>query len=175
MSERIEILISGFGGQGVVKAGRITGEASVLQGLFTTMLVSHGTETRGGYVRTQVVLSDEEIDSPVLESPAVFCALSGAAYQRFFRSVTQGLIVYDPAYVQPDLGSGIRHLALPARDLAVSRLGGELFANMIVYGKLIALLDGKISKENARQALRSVLTRKTEENLNAFEIGFAYR
>ena len=175
MSERIEILISGFGGQGVVKAGQITGKASVLQGLFTTMLVSHGTETRGGYVRTQVVLSDEEIDSPVLESPAIFCALSKAAYQRFFRSVDQGLIVYDPAYVQPDLGSGIRHLALPARDLAVSQLGGELFANMIVYGKLIALLDGKISKENARQALRSVMTRKTEENLKAFEIGFAYR
>jgi len=174
MPERIEILISGFGGQGVVKTGRITGAASVLQGFFTTMLVSHGTETRGGHVRAQVVLSDEEIDSPVLESPTFFCALSGAAYQRFFRSVIQGLIIYDPAYVTPDPGSGLRHLALPARDLAVSRLGGHLFANMIVYGRLVALLDGRISKENARAALRSVLTRKTGENLQAFEIGFAY-
>jgi 2-oxoglutarate ferredoxin oxidoreductase subunit gamma len=174
MSERIEILISGFGGQGIVKTGQITGTASVLEGFFTTMLVSHGTETRGGYVRTQVVISDEEIDSPILENPAIFCALSKAAYNRFYRTVDTGLIIYDPAYVEIDVDKKARHLSLPARDLAVSRLGSEIFANMIVFGKLIALLDGKISKENALAALRSVMHKKTEENCKAFEIGYAY-
>jgi len=56
MSKRTEVLVSGFGGQGVVRIGQILGVSSVLEGLFTTMLVSHGTETRGGYVRTQIVI-----------------------------------------------------------------------------------------------------------------------
>jgi len=174
MSERIEILISGFGGQGVVKTGQITGTASILEGFFTTMLVSHGTETRGGYVRTQIVISNEEIDSPILESPTVFCALSKAAYNRFYQTVSTGLIIYDPAYVEVASDKKTKHLMLPARDLAVSQLGSELFANMIVFGNLIATLGGKISKDNALAALRSIMHKKTEENCKAFEIGYAY-
>ena len=79
MAKRVEILVSGFGGQGVVRVGQILSTAAVNSGLHTTMLVSHGTETRGGYVRSQVVISDEQIDSPVIEDPDFFCALSKAA------------------------------------------------------------------------------------------------
>src|SRR6185369_877723 len=83
MPERIEILISGYGGQGVVRVGQILGQAAVNQGLFTTMLISHGTETRGGYVRSQVVISDQFIDSPVVERPDYFLAFSAIAYGMF--------------------------------------------------------------------------------------------
>jgi 2-oxoglutarate ferredoxin oxidoreductase subunit gamma len=69
---RVEILISGFGGQGVVKLGQILATAAVHAGRHATMLVSHGTETRGGYVRSQVVMADEAIDSPVVERPDFF-------------------------------------------------------------------------------------------------------
>jgi hypothetical protein len=76
MSDRIEIVASGFGGQGVVRLGQILGEAAVKQGLHVTMLKSHGTEMRGGYVRSQVVLSKDLIDSPMCETPDYFIALS---------------------------------------------------------------------------------------------------
>src|SRR5665647_414016 len=99
MSKRTEVLVSGFGGQGVVRIGQILGVSSVLEGLFTTMLVSHGTETRGGYVRTQIVISDELVDSPVVEEPTIFCALSKAAYNKFYKMVDTGIIIYDPAYI----------------------------------------------------------------------------
>ena len=83
MKDRIEIVASGFGGQGVVRLGQILGEAAVKQGLHVTMLKSHGTEMRGGYVRSQVVFSPKIIDSPMCESPDYFVALSVAAYNRF--------------------------------------------------------------------------------------------
>jgi 2-oxoglutarate ferredoxin oxidoreductase subunit gamma len=100
---RREVLISGFGGQGVVTAGRALGLAAVRSDLAATMLVSHGTETRGGYVRSQVVISVAEIDSPVIESPDILCALSQAAWLRFSPMVVDGIALYDPDLVDPDL------------------------------------------------------------------------
>lgn len=170
---RTEILISGFGGQGVVRIGQTIGLAAVLSDLQTTMLVSHGTETRGGYVRTQVVLSDETVDSPVVESPDIFCAMSKAAYERFYRMADEsGLIIYDSAYVEPDLTAAARQIAVPARDLSANKFGKELFANMILYGYMIRILNGKIRKEQAIEALKQRIPRALEENLKAFELGF---
>ncbi len=172
MSERFEVLVSGFGGQGVVRIGQILGLASVKEGLHTTMLVSHGTETRGGYVRTQIVMSKEIIDSPVVEKPDIFCAMSKAAYDRFYKMSQGGLILYDPGYVTPDTGIESVQLPIKARDLAVKNLGNELFANMIVYGRLIKLLEGRISREHAVSALLERIPRFVEENRKAFDIGF---
>lgn len=174
MSKRTEILVSGFGGQGVVRIGQILGLSSVLEGLFTTMLVSHGTETRGGYVRTQVVISDEAVDSPVVEEPTIFCALSKAAYNKFYKMVNNGVIIYDPAYVEPDDNINIKQIPIPARDLAVKRFGNDIFANMIVYGKIIKFLDGKIQKEHAIEALKQRIPRMIDENIIAFDIGYSF-
>jgi 2-oxoglutarate ferredoxin oxidoreductase subunit gamma len=89
MKERLEIVASGFGGQGVVRLGQVLGEAAVKQGLHVTMLKSHGTEMRGGYVRSQVVLSEDIIDSPMCENPDVLVTLSSAAYERFKGTVPE--------------------------------------------------------------------------------------
>ncbi|MBA7646945.1 hypothetical protein ES703_54713 [subsurface metagenome] len=97
MKKRQEILASGFGGQGVVRLGQIVGMAAMRQGFRVTMLKSHGTEQRGGYVRAQVVISPDEIDSPLVENPDFFCAFSSAAYKQFSHLVQAGTILYDPA------------------------------------------------------------------------------
>lgn len=170
---RTEVLISGFGGQGVVRIGQTLGLAAVLSDLHTTMLVSHGTETRGGYVRTQVVISDEQIDSPVIESLDYFCAMSNAAYQRFRHMMDQGTLIYDPGFVTPDESLGCKQTAVPARNLSAEHFGKELFANMIMYGYIIRRLNGKISKEQAIEALKQRIPRSLEENIKAFELGYA--
>lgn len=172
MLKRTEILISGFGGQGVVRTGQILGLAAVYQDLRATMLVSHGTETRGGYVRSQVVLSGEPVDSPVVEAPDIFCALSKAAYGRFYKMVTTGVILYDPAYVEPQGDATAIHIPVLARDVAVSRLGNELFANMVVLGQLIKQLDGIISREKVLRAMAVRIPRFLDKNIAAFELGF---
>lgn len=173
---RKEILISGFGGQGVVRIGQTLGLAGVKAGLNATMLKSHGTETRGGYVRTQVVLSQDRIDSMSTEHPNIFVAMSKAAYQRFYKLSGKGnVIYYDPAYVEPGSDTEAEQIAVPARDLAMKHFGKELFANMIIYGKIIDSLDGLIPVEDAKDALKEIIPRAIEENLEAFDLGYGIR
>ena len=97
--QRTEILISGFGGQGVVRMGQIIGLCAIHQGQKVTMLKSHGTETRGGYVRTQIVISPDYVDSPVVERADVFVAFSAPAYKKFY-DLAQGMVLYDPELVE---------------------------------------------------------------------------
>ena len=95
---RTEILISGFGGQGVIRMGQILGLCAINQGHRVTMLKSHGVEVRGGYVRAQVVISPEYVDSPVVENADVFVAFSAPAYKQFY-DCCRGTILYDPEMV----------------------------------------------------------------------------
>ncbi|MDR1658599.1 MAG: 2-oxoacid:acceptor oxidoreductase family protein [Deltaproteobacteria bacterium] len=164
MAVRKEALFSGFGGQGVVLAGRSLGLAAVIGGLEATMLVNHGTETRGGYVRSQVVISDEEIDSPLVERPDILLALSQAAYNRFKPLAAQGLTLFDPDLVRPGEFPG-REAPLMTRKLALE-LGSELAANMVALGKVLKLL-GLVPLEAARQAIRELSKRGLEINLAA--------
>ena len=173
---RVEILISGFGGQGVIRIGQILGLAGVKSGLRATMLKSHGTETRGGYVRAQVVLSDSVIDSMNTENPDIFVAMSKAAYDRFYHlSGENGIIVYDPAYVMQLQGTPAEQRPVAARDLAVEKVGKELFANVIILGYIIRKLDGLIDYDSAVSALTEIMPRAHEENRKAFDIGYSFQ
>jgi 2-oxoglutarate ferredoxin oxidoreductase subunit gamma len=171
MSYRLEVLVSGFGGQGVVRLGQILANASVNEGLYTTMLVSHGTETRGGYVRAQVVISDEPVDSPVCENPDFMIALSKAAYNQFKHLVSQGAIIYDPHYVDVDSKLTCQQIPLPARDIALEKLGREVYANVIALGFVTHLMEKNLSKENVLAVMLERIPKMPEENKKAFEIG----
>jgi 2-oxoglutarate ferredoxin oxidoreductase subunit gamma len=175
VKNRIEILASGFGGQGVVRLGQIVGEAGVKQGLHVTMLKSHGTEMRGGYVRSQVVLSREIVDSPMCETPDYFIALSSAAYNRFKDTVADGgLIIYDPAFVDKiDYTLKCTQKEFPAKQLALDHFESPLFANSLALGliaNVVEILDRRIVLES----LLAVIPKFHDRNRQAFEIGFEY-
>ena len=166
---RTEILISGFGGQGVVRMGQILGLCAIKQGHRVTMLKSHGTETRGGYVRAQLVISPDYVDSPVVEHADVFVAFSAPAYKRFF-DTCRGKIVYDPEMVTETWADAPdRHVAVPATQLAKERFNNVLFANMIMLGALTRLagLDYQAMKET----MLEVIPRFREQNLAALDVG----
>lgn len=171
MKERIEILASGFGGQGVVRLGQVMGMAAVRQGFRVTMLKSHGTEQRGGYVRAQVVISKEEIDSPLVEDPDFFCAFSMAAYNQFGHLVKDGVILYDPAFVQVDESKRVRQVPIAANDVAVEKLGRAIYANTIMIGALTKAL-GILDKEVVLSTVLDVIPKFKDENRRAFEIGY---
>lgn len=174
MSERIEILVSGYGGQGVVRVGQVLGQAAVNQGLFTTMLISHGTETRGGYVRSQVVISDEFIDSPVVERPDIFCAFSAVAYGMFKGLCgPESLILHNPELVVADLELPAQHWGIRAEAQAGQELGNAVFANIIFLGALSSRLK-LLSAASIITALQQRLpSRFHQQNLKAFELGRA--
>jgi 2-oxoglutarate ferredoxin oxidoreductase subunit gamma len=172
MAKRFEILVSGYGGQGVVKIGQILGQSAVYQGLFTTMLISHGTETRGGYVRSQVVISDEFIASPVVEQPDFFCALSPIAYGMFKGLCNKdSLILHNPTLVAGDRNLSAQHREINAEAMAESELGSPVFANIIFLGALSSRLT-QVSPDNVIRAIVDRLPeRSVEKNLQAFELG----
>ncbi|MBI4831379.1 MAG: 2-oxoacid:acceptor oxidoreductase family protein [Candidatus Lindowbacteria bacterium] len=175
MKERTEILASGFGGQGVVRLGQIIGEAGVRQGLHVTMLKSHGTEMRGGYVRSQVVLSKEVIDSPICEIPDCFIALSSAAYNQFKRLMTEeGMILYDPAFVDAiDPQMKCAQKAVPANELSVKNFDSPLFANSVVMGAVAKIVD-ILDKDIVLESILRVMPKFHDENRRAFQIGYDY-
>lgn len=172
MGKRMEVLISGFGGQGVVRLGQILSQVSVNENLYTTMLVSHGTETRGGYVRAQVVVSDQPVDSPVCENPDFLVAMSKAAYTKFNPLVDRGVIIYEPYYVEADNNLPCRQIAVNARDTAINELGREIYANVIVLGYLTKFLEGTLSKNEVLKVMLEKIPKFHEENKRAFELGY---
>ena len=167
---RTEILISGFGGQGVIRMAQILGLCAINQGHRVTMLKSHGTETRGGYVRAQLVIAPEYVDSPVVENADVFVAFSAPAYKKFY-DLCRGKILYDPEMVvevRPDAPD--RHVEVPATALAKEHLGNVLFANMIMLGALTRLAG--MDFEAMKQAMLAVIPRFHAENLKALDLGY---
>lgn len=176
MKDRVEIVASGFGGQGVVRLGQIIGECGVKQGLHVAMLKSHGTEMRGGYVRSQVVLSEKIIDSPMCESPDYFIALSLAAYNRFRDTVPDtGIIIYDPAFVdEVDSNLKCRQIPFPAKDLSMKNFNNALFANSLVLGFCAQIMDG-LDKAVMLESLLQVIPKFHDRNKEAFELGYNYK
>jgi len=176
MKARVEIVASGFGGQGVVRLGQILGEAAVKQGLHVTMLKSHGTEMRGGYVRSQVVLSPDVIDSPMCENPDYLVALSSSAYDRFKGTVADhGVIIYDPAFVEnvDTVNLSCSQKSFPAKDLAMKHFGRPIFANSIVLGAMAKLID-TLDKDKIMESLLELVPRHHDENREAFGVGYRF-
>jgi 2-oxoglutarate ferredoxin oxidoreductase subunit gamma len=176
MKDRLEIVASGFGGQGVVRLGQVLGEAAVKEGLRVTMLKSQGTEMRGGYVRSQVVLSKKPIDSPMCETPDFFIALSLAAYNRFKDTVPDhGVIIYDPAFVEKiDQGLACPQRELPAKQLAIDNFGNVIFSNSIALGAMAKLLEKDIKKQTVLESMLAIIPKFHQENKDAFQIGYDY-
>src|SRR5688572_6372280 len=166
--DRTEILISGFGGQGVVRMGQILGLCAIKQGHRVTMLKSHGTETRGGYVRAQIVIAPEYVDSPVVEHADVFVAFSQPAYKKFYEYCS-GAILYDPEMVEDVRadapGEPVYHLSVAATQLSKERFNNVLFANMVMLGALTRVAG--LDYEAMRKAMIEVIPRFHAQNLEA--------
>lgn len=170
IKKRTEILISGFGGQGVVRMGQIIGLCAIHQGYKVTMLKSHGTETRGGYVRAQVVISPNYVDSPVVENADIFVAFSEPAYKKFY-DLARGKILYDPEMVKTVRDDAPqRHVAISATMLSKQYFNNPLFTNMIMLGAMTRIAEMNI--ETMRKAMLEVIPRFHGQNLKALDLGY---
>jgi 2-oxoglutarate ferredoxin oxidoreductase subunit gamma len=131
-----EIRICGFGGQGIILAGVVLGEAATRAGFQAVQTQSYGPESRGGAARAEVVLSSETIDYPRVSRPDVVVALSQAGYDRFGRDVADdGFVLVDEALVEAE---GVR--SVPFTTTA-EEVGRKIVANIVMVGYLGALID----------------------------------
>lgn len=171
---RTEVRIAGFGGQGVVLAGRIVGQAAALYDKgFATLSQSYGPEARGGSCTAEVVVSSDSISYPYLVKPNVVVVLSQDAYNKYGRELPEGtMLVVDSDLVKPD--NGHFPLSIPANRLAREKLGRVVLANIIMLGFLAAVTEIVSVEALRRSILASVPKGTGESNMKAFDLGYRY-
>jgi len=171
-----EIRIAGFGGQGVVLAGMVIGNAATLHdGKFVTLTQSFGPEARGTTCSVQLIVSDEPVLYPYLTKPDILVVMSQDANQRYGTDLKpDGLLLFEQDLIQPTrLNHGTRSFGIPATRFA-EELGRKLVLNMVMVG-FVTAMTGLASPEAMRKAIRSSVPRGTEPlNLAAFEKGHEY-
>ena len=166
---RIEVLFGGQGGQGIKLAGTLLGQACALAGHQVASSASYGPEARGTFIRSEVVVSDEQITYPRTLAPHFFVALSQEAYDRLHQDVaTDGVVLFDPEAVTPSPDAPQRHCPIPALS-AAAEMGRPGAANMVMLGALLAL-SGLVDLKTLKQTL-SESSRAANER--ALERGFA--
>jgi 2-oxoglutarate ferredoxin oxidoreductase subunit gamma len=158
-----DVFISGFGGQGILLAGQLLAEAGMEKGLNVTFFPSYGVEMRGGTARCTVVLSSEEIGSPIVDNPRCIIAMNQPSLLRFQDVVTdEGLLIVNSSLAKMEDVSrnGIAVKAVPISELAIE-LGNARLANMVALGAF-AQLSGAISPEEVAGALDAVISERNK-------------
>jgi 2-oxoglutarate ferredoxin oxidoreductase subunit gamma len=165
---RTEIRVAGFGGQGVVLAGRLLGEAAILDGKRAVQTQSYGPESRGGAARSEVVVSDEEIDYPKVIKADILVALSQTAFDKFRDAVKDdGKIIVDSDLVKAG-SDAVR--SVPFTKTA-DELGKRMVANSVMLGYLVAS-TGVMATASMEATIREKVPKHTTEiNLEAFAKG----
>lgn len=137
----IKIVLAGFGGQGVLFAGKLIANTALIEDREVSWLPSYGPEMRGGTANCSVTLSDEPIGSPLITAPDALVAMNQPSLDKFVHAVEPGgVVLADTTLVAtlPDpgeLAEGVRVLAVPASTMAEEG-GLKGLANIILVGKL---------------------------------------
>jgi len=171
---RREIIITGFGGQGIVLAGRILGQAAALgDHRQSTLVQAYGPEARGGACSAQVITSDESIHYPYVRHPDILVCMSQAGFDKFIGQIKKhGVLLIDYDLVQPR-GIKTNFFSIPSTRMAED-LGRKMMANIIMLGFFTAV-TGTVSVDAVRKAVVESVPKGTEEmNTTAFNKGCDY-
>ena len=141
-----EIIFAGFGGQGVILAGKILALAGMSEDKYVSHIPSYGAEMRGGTANCSVIVSDDEVASPVIEKPDVVVALNKPSMTKFEPMIKEGgLLIYNSSLIDSKPSrKDIKSIALPANELA-EKCNNARGANMVVLGCLAKVIPGMIS------------------------------
>jgi len=171
MVGRLEIRLAGSGGQGLILAGMILAEAvGIYEGKFVTQTQSYGPEARGGASKSEVVISDQEIDYPQAVKPDILLCMSQAACDTYIFDVKPGGTLIVDASLVHHLPT-TRALALPFTKIAREEIGREMMANIVALGAL-AQLTGIVSRESLEKALLARVPKGTGDmNKKALQAG----
>jgi 2-oxoglutarate ferredoxin oxidoreductase subunit gamma len=173
MREIKQIRLSGFGGQGVVLAGMLLGEAGVIDGRIVAGSNSYGAQARGSGCQSEIVLSEGPIDFPHLTTADILIAMSQGAYQLYYEDVKElsGLILYDQGQVIPKEGLKVRQVGIPATQSALGELKNRQVANIVFLGALIEITK-IVSPRAMRKAIGTHVSERFKDlNLKALQLG----
>lgn len=170
------LIIAGFGGQGVLFLGTTLAEAALIEGKNTTWMPSYGAEMRGGSANCYVIISDDEIPSPIFDEADYGVFLSKAAINKFEKSVTKGgtIIANSSMTGERAKRDDVNYILEPLSDI-VAHSKDKALLNIMALGLLIAK-TGVLTKESVIKALEKISSSKKPEflkfNLESFEAGY---
>jgi 2-oxoglutarate ferredoxin oxidoreductase subunit gamma len=178
MSDRFEIRLAGSGGQGVILAAVIIGQAAALkeEGLNSVQTQAYGPEARGGASKSEVVIARGEIDYPKAANPNLQVILTKHAFDEYEHdTVPGGTVILDDFFVRekPDIDAEIYSLPIvrTARDV----IGREIVTNMVALGAAARVLEAKglVRPESIKATILENVPKGTEElNSKAFDEGY---
>lgn len=171
-----QILIAGFGGQGILFAGKFLANKGLLEGRQLSWLPSYGPEMRGGTANCSVVLSDEPVGSPIVNKPDVLIVMNLPSLDKYEDAVVPGGTIFvDSTLIGRKVARTDVHVFyLPATQMAQQN-GIPTLANMIIVGKVLKECDFT-GFDNIEDAVRTVVSAKHADlfdvNLKALKLGY---
>jgi 2-oxoisovalerate ferredoxin oxidoreductase beta subunit len=167
-----ELILAGFGGQGVLLLGQLLAKSSMLEGKFVSWLPSYGPEMRGGTANCHVIVTNHRIGSAVVTSPTLLVAMNQPSLEKFASKVRDGgMLLYDSSFVRDvNIPDHVTAIPIPFSDIA-NKLGNAKVANVVAAGAIIALTG--ITEPESLKKLINALPKKAliEANLKALEAG----
>ena len=172
------ILIAGFGGQGILFSGKFLAYEGLLEGKEVSWLPSYGPEMRGGTANCSIILSDKKVGSPIVNEPDILIAMNAPSLDKYEpATVSGGKIFVDSSLIEKKVEKkDVEAYYIPATKLALdNNLKG--LANMIMLGLMIKHTD-VMPFENVERTLKKVIPAKKADmlalNLKAIELGYNY-
>lgn len=178
MTKTTKILIAGFGGQGILFAGKALAYTGLKAGKEVSWLPSYGPEMRGGTANCSVTISDTPIGSPIVDKPDVLVAMNLPSLEKYYNETEKdGYVIYDSSLISKEgLRDDIITVGIPATKLA-SDNGLEGLANMIIMGKVIKETN-VLTLDQVKNSLAQMVPAKKAEllanNIKAIELGYNY-
>jgi 2-oxoglutarate ferredoxin oxidoreductase subunit gamma len=168
---KTKLLVAGHGGQGVLLLSDYIAYAAMLEGKHVAYTPSYGPETRGGKAKCYVVISDEEVDNPIVEEPDVEIIMNQPSMEFLNYLRPNGLVLYNASLVDTGVDrDDVKSLGIPATEIA-DQLKDEIqgindtkmFANAVMFGAFIGLCAPKIDDELIKESLKYFLSGKKED------------
>ena len=162
-----QFLFSGFGGQGILFAGKFLAYKGLLDGKQVSWLPSYGPEMRGGTASCSVILSDDAVGSPIVSAPDVLVAMNLPSLDKYESTVVPGgLILADSTLIERKVErDDVKVVYIPATRMAGEN-GISNLANMIIVGKMLAELND-CDEASIEAALSKVVSAKRADMLDA--------
>ena len=173
-----QILIAGFGGQGVLFAGKCLAYEGLFEDKQVSWLPSYGPEMRGGTANCSVIISDSPVGSPIVTYPDVLIAMNLPSLDKYENDVTKGgkVIIDSTLISRKVVREDISAFYIPATKMAADN-GTPTLANMIMLGKMIKE-TGIVSFDNACEAMKKVVSARHQDlldaNIKALNAGYNY-
>lgn len=169
---RQEIRLQGMGGQGIISAGHLIGEAASLRDhKEAVMTEDYSPYITGGWSRADIVISDQPIDYPLVSKPDILLAMSQDGLDENWKSTAQNAtIIVEKGIVKTDVVTGRKVCAVPALSMA-EELGKRVVANIVMLGFITAKTN-VVSRTGMEASILSRYAKAAELNRKAFARGF---